>query len=128
MRTNLSLTILGVYNTLVAIPMLVFANWASTQLLSDPSNGELLRMGELFHYGLGSAVLIIGLMFSLNRNAAFETAKKLLLAYIIGTFVTMFLFFMVFANEPLLNFSIDKAAPDIIILLVAIFGYLKPKE
>ncbi len=128
MRTNLSLTILGVYNTLVAIAMLVFANWASTQLLSDPSNGELLRMGELFHYGLGSAVLIIGLMLLLNRNAAFETAKKLLLAYIIGTFVTMFLFFMVFANEPLLNFSIDKAAPDIIILLVAIFGYLKPKE
>ena len=127
MRTNLSLTILGVYNTLVAIAMLVFANWASTQLLSDPSNGELLRMGELFHYGLSPALLIIGLMLFLSRDCSIETAKKLLLAYIIGTVVLMYVFFGIMADESLMNFSIESAVPDIAMLALSIFGYLKAR-
>ena len=39
----------------------------------------------------------------------------------------MIMFFTVFANEPLMNFSIEMVIPDIIIYVGAIFGYFKAK-
>ena len=88
---------------------------------------EAARMVEIMHYGLFPAILIIGLICILCRNESLETAKKILLAYIIGTTVLMFVFFTIFSNEPLMNFGVDMIIPDIVVYLIAIFGYLKAK-
>ena len=88
---------------------------------------EVIRMCEIMHYGLSPAILIIGLMLILARNSSIETAKNLLLAYIIGTIVLMYVFFVITANESLMNFSISSLIPDITMLILAFFGYLKAK-
>ena len=84
-------------------------------------------MGELFHYGLSPALLIIGLMLFLSRNCSIETAKNLLMGYIIGTIVLMYVFFGIMTDESLMNFSIESAMPDVLMLVLSIFGYLKAK-
>ena len=78
-------------------------------------------------FWLSIVSLIIGLICVLCREAALETAKKILLAYIIGTSILMYMFFAVFANEPLMNFGVEMVIPDIIIYIGAIFGYFKAK-
>ena len=88
---------------------------------------EVVKMCEIMHYGLAPAILIIGLMLILCRNASLEIAKNLLLAYIIGTLVLMYVFLCVMSNEPLMNFSIYTIIPDILMLIIAIFGYIKAK-
>ena len=126
MKTKLSLSILGVYNTLMGLIMLFFAAALVNEMVAS-ENADVLRMGELFHYGLSPAILIIGLMLFLSRNCSIETAKKLLLGYIIGTLVLMYVFFGIMADESLMNFSIEAAVPDIAMLAISIFGYLKAK-
>lgn len=42
-------------------------------------------MGELFHVGLGQAILVIGHLFMFSRNTDIDTAKKIIFAYVIGT-------------------------------------------
>ena len=96
MKTKYSLSILGIYNSLMGVITLFFASSFSTVMVNS-SNNDVLNMGELFHYGLSPALLIIGLMLLLGRNASVETSKKLLLAYIIGTLVLMYVFFGVMA-------------------------------
>ena len=101
-----------------------------TQMAPTMLNTEVLeaiRMVEIMHYGLFPAVLIIGLICVLCRNASIETAKKILLSYIIGTTILMFMFFTVFTNEPLMNFSIEMVIPDIIVYVVSIVGFIKAK-
>ena len=105
---------------------LFFASSFSTVMVNS-SNNDVLNMGELFHYGLSPALLIIGLMLLLGRNASVETSKKLLLAYIIGTLVLMYVFFGVMANSELMDFSFSVAAPDMLMLGIALFGYFKAK-
>mgnify|MGYP003980155649 FL=1 len=126
MKTKLSLSILGVYNTLMGLIMMFFAAALANEIVIS-ENADVLRMGELFHYGLSPALLIIGLMLFLSRDCSIETAKKLLLAYIIGTVVLMYVFFGIMADESLMNFSIETAVPDIAMLVLSIFGYLKAK-
>lgn len=88
---------------------------------------EATRMVEVMHYGLFPAILTIGLICVLCRNAVLETAKKILLSYIVGTSILMCMFFMVFANEPLMNFGVEMVIPDIIVYLVSIIGFIKAK-
>ena len=88
---------------------------------------EVARMVEVMHYGLFPAIFTIGLICVLCRNENVETAKKILLGYIIGTSILMIMFFTVFANEPLMNFGVEMVIPDIIIYIGAIFGYFKAK-
>ena len=88
-------------------------------------NTDVLKMGELFHYGLSPALVMIGLMLFLSRNCDLKTAKQLLLAYIIGSIVLMYVFFGILANEPIMNFSFESALPDIVMFGLAIFGFLK---
>ena len=126
MKTKISLSIIGAYNTFVSVVMMFFAgDFVGTIVNSDIL--EVIRMCEIMHYGLSPAILIIGLMLILARNSSIETAKNLLLAYIIGTIVLMYVFFVIMANEPLMNFSISSLIPDITMLILAIFGYLKAK-
>ena len=126
MKTKISLSIIGAYNTFVSVVMMFFAgDFVGTIVNSDIL--EVIRMCEIMHYGLSPAILIIGQMLILARNSSIETAKNLLLAYIIGTIVLMYVFFVIMANEPLMNFSISSLIPDITMLILAIFGYLKAK-
>ena len=60
-------------------------------------------------------------------NNAIETAKKILLSYIIGTSILMLMFFTVFINEPLMNFSFELVIPDIIVYIISIIGFIKAK-
>ncbi len=126
MKTKISLSIIGAYNTFVSIVMMFFAGDLVGTIVNSDSL-EVIRMCEIMHYGLSPAILIIGLMLILARNSSIETAKNLLLAYIIGTIVLMYVFFVIMANESLMNFSISSLIPDITMLILAVFGYLKAK-
>ena len=126
MKTKISLTIVGVYNILMSLVM-AFAIKDMIPMMLNTEIQEAARMVEIMHYGLFPAILIIGLICILCRNESLETAKKILLAYIIGTTVLMFVFFTIFSNEPLMNFGVEMIIPDIVVYLIAIFGYLKAK-
>ena len=126
MKTKISLSIVGVFNILISLIMaFAIKSMAPTMLNSDSQ--EAIRMVEVMHYGLFPAILIIGLICLLCRNVQLEIAKKILLSYLIGTSILMYMFFVVFANEPLMNFGISMVIPDIVVYLVAVFGYFKAK-
>lgn len=126
MKTKISLSIVGVFNILMSLIMaFAIKSIAPTMLNSDSQ--ETIRMVEVMHYGLFPAILIVGLICLLCRNAPLEIAKKILLSYLIGTSILMYMFFVVFANEPLMNFGISMVIPDIVVYLLAIFGYFKAK-
>ncbi len=126
MKTKITLSILGVYNTLMGVIMIFFAAAIGNEIVLS-ENTDALKMGELFHYGLSPALIMIGLMLFLSRNSDLKTAKQLLLAYIIGSIVLMYVFFGILANEPIMNFSVESALPDIVMFGLAIFGFLKAK-
>ena len=126
MKTKNSLTIIGVFNILMSLVMAFgIKDMIPTMLNTDIQ--EVARMVEVMHYGLFPAIFTIGLICVLCRNESVETAKKILLGYIIGTSILMIMFFTVFANEPLMNFGVEMVIADIIIYIGAIFGYFKAK-
>ena len=126
MKTKITLSNLGVYNTLMGVIMIFFAAAIGNEIVLS-ENTDALKMGELFHYGLSPALIMIGLMLFLSRNSDLKTAKQLLIAYVIGSIVLMYVFFGILANEPIMNFSIESALPDIVMFGFAIFGFLKAK-
>jgi glucan phosphoethanolaminetransferase (alkaline phosphatase superfamily) len=130
MKTSLTLTILGAYNALLGIMMLFAPGAMALQMVGETratETPELLEMATMFHYGLSPALLMIGLTLIMIRSCALETAKNALIAYIIGTGVLLTLFFTVFSNASVMDFSAEMAAPDIIALGLAIFGLMKAK-
>ena len=126
MKTKISLSIVGVFNILMSLFM-AFAIKSIAPTMLNTDSQETIRMVEVMHYGLFPAILIVGLICLLCRNAPLEIAKKILLSYLIGTSILMYMFFVVFANEPLMNFGISMVVPDIVVYLLAIFGYFKAK-
>ena len=106
---------------------MAFAITAMIPTMLNTELAEAVRMVEIMHYGLFPAILTIGLICFLCRNASLETAKKILLSYIIGTSILMCMFFMVFAKEPLMNFSIGMVIPEIIVYIISIIGFIKAK-
>ena len=130
MKTKLALTILGAYNALMGVLMLAMpATMGETLVGAEKAaaSPEILEMGTMFHYGLAPALLMIGLMLIFARSCAIETAKRLLLAYVISTGVLLGVFFSVFANQDAIQFSPEMAAPDAIAFALALFAYLKGK-
>ena len=130
MKTKLALTILGAYNTLMGVLMLVMPGTMGEALVGAEkaaSSPEMLEMGTMFHYGLAPALLMIGLLLIFARSCAIETAKQLLLAYVIATGVLLGVFFGVFNNQDTIQFSADLAAPDLVAFALALFAYLKGK-
>ena len=126
MKTKISLSIVGGFNIIMSLVM-VFAIKAMIPTMLNTESPEAIRMVEIMHYGLFPAILTIGLICVLCRNVEIETAKKILLSYIIGTTILMGVFFLIFSNEPLMNFNISMVIPDIIVYIVAIIGYIKAK-
>ena len=126
MKTRISLSIIGVFNIVMSLVMaFAIKDMAPTMLNTEVE--EATRMVEVMHYGLFPAILMIGLICVLCRNADLEIAKKILLSYIVGTSFLMCMFFMVFANEPLMNFGFEMVIPDIIVYLISIIGFIKAK-
>ena len=126
MKTKISLSIIGVFNIVMSLVMaFAIKDMAPTMLNTEIK--EVTRMVEVMHYGLFPAILTIGLICVLCRNAVLETAKNILLSYIVGTSILMCMFFMVFANEPLMNFGVEMVIPDIIVYLVSVIGFVKAK-
>jgi len=126
MKTKISLSIVGIFNIIMALIM-AFAIKEMVPTMLKTKVTEATRMVEVMHYGLFPAILIIGLICILCRNASIDIAKKILLSYVIGTTILMTVFFTIFSNEPLMNFSFEMVIPDIIVYLVAIIGYVKAK-
>ena len=126
MKTKITLSIVGGFNILMSLVMAFTITQMAPAMLSTEIP-EAIRMVEIMHYGLFPAILIIGLICVLCRNSTLETAKKILLSYIIGTTVLMAMFFTVFTNEPLMNFSFDLVIPDIIVYIISIIGFTKAK-
>tara|TARA_B100000575_G_scaffold188530_1_gene151876 strand:+ start:37 stop:417 length:381 start_codon:yes stop_codon:yes gene_type:complete len=126
MKTKISLSIVGGFNIIMSLVM-AFAIKAMIPTMLNTESPEAIRMVEIMHYGLFPAILTIGLICVLCRNVEIETAKKILLSYIIGTTILMGVFFLIFSNEPLMNFNISMVIPDIIVYIVAIIGYIKAK-
>ena len=126
MKTKISLSIIGVFNILMSLIMAFAIKNVIPKMLAT-ENQEAIRMVEIMHYGLFPAILIIGLICLLSRNASLETAKKILLCYIIGTSILMFVFFTIFINEPLMNFNVEMVIPDIIVYLISIIGFVTAK-
>tara|TARA_B100001540_G_C15682840_1_gene585622 strand:- start:601 stop:981 length:381 start_codon:yes stop_codon:yes gene_type:complete len=126
MKTKITLSIVGGFNILMSLVMAFTITQMAPAMLSTEIP-EAIRMVEIMHYGLFPAILIIGLICVLCRNSTLETAKKILLSYIIGTTVLMAMFFTVFTNEPLMNFSFDLVIPDIIVYIISIIGFIKAK-
>ena len=103
---------------------------ASAIMASEIVNSEshdVIRMGELFHIGLGHAIFLCGLLLMFARNAELATAKNIILAYMIGIALLFYIFFGVMAKEPLILFSASNVLPDFVFFGVAVFGYLKAK-
>ena len=126
MKTKISLSIIGVFNILMSLIMaFAIKNVIPTMLATE--NQEAIRMVEIMHYGLFPAILIIGLICLLSRNASLETAKKILLSYIIGTSILMVVFFTIFINAPLMHFNVEMVIPDIIVYLISIIGFVTAK-
>ena len=130
MKTKLALTILVAYNTLMGVLMLVMPDTMGETLVGAEkaaSSPEMLEMGTMFHYGLAPALLMIGLLLIFARSCAIETAKQLLLAYVIATGVLLGVFFGVFTNQDAIQFSAEMAVPDVVAFGLALFAYLKGK-
>jgi hypothetical protein len=128
MKTSTTLTILGAYNALMGIIMLFAPGAMAMQMVGETratESPELLEMATMFHYGLSPALLMIGLTLILIRSCSMDTAKNALIAYIIGTGVLLALFFTVFSNSTVMNFSV--AVPDMLAIALAVFGLVKAK-
>ena len=95
MKTKISLSIVGVFNILMSLIM-AFAIKSMAPTMLNSNSQETIRMVEVMHYGLYPAILIVGLICLLCRNAQLEIAKKILLSYLIGTSILMYMFFVVF--------------------------------
>lgn len=126
MKTKLTLTILGAYNMLFGLAAMLASATMAAEIVNS-ENLDVIRMGELFHIGLGHAIFLSGLLLMFARNAEFATAKNIILAYILGIAVLFYIFFGVMANEPLIQFSGSNVVPDFIFFGVAVFGYFKAK-
>lgn len=130
MKTSTTLTILGAYNALMGIIMLFAPGAMAMQMVGETratESPELLEMATMFHYGLSPALLMLGLTLILIRSCSMDTAKNALIAYIIGTGVLLALFFTVFSNSTVMNFSTEMAVPDMLAIALAVFGLVKAK-
>ena len=126
MKTKLTLTILGAYNILFGL-VAMFASTKMTAEIVNSQNLDVIRMGEVFHIGLGHAIFLSGLLLMFARKADLATEKNIILAYMIAIAIIYYIFFGVMANESLIMFRASNILPDILFFGVAVFGFLKAK-
>ena len=125
MKTKLTLTIIGIIMILQSILY---------PLLADMSIDMMFNVGEeakkvliLFQYAISSIFFMIGLILLFLRDVEKKYAKRILLAFLIA-YIPGFIGFYILATSPLTNAGIADFTPDIIMVALALFTYIKPKD
>ena len=125
MKTKLTLTIIGIIMILQSILY---------PLLADMSVDIMFNVGEdakkvliLFQYAISSIFFMIGLILLFLRDVEKKYAKRILLAFLIA-YIPGFIGFYNLATSPLTNAGIADFTPDIIMVALALFTYIKPKD
>lgn len=125
MKTKLTLTIIGIIMILQSILY---------PLLADMSVDMMFNVGEeakkvliLFQYAISSIFFMIGLILLFLRDVEKKYAKRILLAFLIA-YIPGFIGFYNLATSSLTNAGIADFTPDIIMVALALFTYIKPKD
>ena len=127
MKTKHTLTIMGAYGLLFGLTAIFGADHFSSYVINS-ENPDVIRLGRLLFLFIGGGLTIwIGLIYIFARNANLAVAKNLLLAHIIGSTLLICIISSVGGKESLFIYNFQSAAPDILLLGLAIFGYLKAK-
>jgi hypothetical protein len=129
MKTSTTLTILGVYQTLIGCVAMFFASSMGEMALAEQhaSDENLMHLATNMHVAVGHAFFMIGILLLASRNAAIDVAKTILIAYLIGIAAMFVVMNMVLGQSDLMNFSIEMIAPDMVFFALAIYGYFKAK-
>ena len=129
MKTSTTLTILGVYQTLIGCMAMFFASSMGEMALAEAYHGDdnLIHLATNMHVGVGHAFFMIGILLLASRKAGIEVAKTILIAYLIGIAAMFVVMNMVLGKSELMNFSIEMIAPDMVFFVLAIYGYFKAK-
>ena len=125
MKTKLTLSIIGTIMVLQSILYAVFAKSAVNMMFNI--GDEAAELAEMFQYAISPAFLMIGLMLLFSRNAKVDNAKKLLLAIIIA-YVPLFCAFYYMSKSPMTNVGLTDFAVDIVMFVIAVITYIKPKS
>ena len=125
MKTKIALTIIGIIMVLQSILYPLLADMAVDMMFNVEEEAKKVLI--LFQYAISFVFLMIGLIFLLVRDVEKKYAKRLLLAFLIA-YVPGFVGFYNMAISPLTNAGIADFTPDIIMVALALFTYLKPKD
>jgi hypothetical protein len=123
MKTSTTLTILGVYQTLIGCMAMFFASSMGEMALAEAYHGDdnLIDLATNMHVGVGHAFFMIGILLLASRKAGIDVA------YLIGIAAMFVVMNMVIGQSELMNFSIEMFAPDMVFFALAIFGLVKAK-
>lgn len=129
MKTSTTLTILGVYQTLMGCMAMFFASSMGEMALVESlaSDANLLDLAANMHVGVGHAFFMIGILLLASRKADIAVAKTILIAYLIGIAAMFVVMNMILGQSEVINFSIEMVVPDMVFFVLAIYGYFKAK-
>ena len=129
MKTSTTLTILGVYQTLIGCMAMFFASSMAEMALAESYAGDanLFHLATNMHVGVGHAFFMIGILLLASRKADIAVAKTILIAYLIGIAAMFVVMNMILGQSEVINFSIEMVVPDMVFFVLAIYGYFKAK-
>ena len=128
MKTSTTLTILGVYQTLIGCMAMFFApSMAEMACRILRGRRQPVHLATNMHVGVGHAFFMIGILLLASRKADIAVAKTILIAYLIGIAAMFVVMNMSLGQSELMNFSIEMIAPDMVFFVLAIYGYFKAK-
>ena len=129
MKTSTTLTILGVYQTLIGCVAMFGASAMAEMALAESYVGDanLVHLATNMHVGVGHAFFMIGILLLASRKADIAVAKTILIAYLVGIAAMFVVMTMILGQSELMNFSIEMIAPDMVFFVLAIYGYFKAK-
>lgn len=129
MKTSLTLTILGGYQTLMGLVAMTFASSMGEMVLAEPlqGNAQMVELATNMHWGVGQPFFMIGLLLLAARKSELAVAKNILIAYLIGVAVMFGMMLTILAPSEVMNFSPEMMAPDILLFVLAIFGFVRAK-
>ena len=125
MKTKLTLTIIGIIMILQSILYPLFADMSVDMMFNVGEEAKKVLI--LFQYAISPIFFMIGLILFLLRDVDKKHAKNILLAFLIA-YVPAFIGFYNLASSPLTNAGIVDFTPDIIMVALALFTYIKPKD
>ena len=125
MKTKITLTIIGIIMILQSILYPLFADMSVDMMFNVGEEAKKVLI--LFQYAISSIFFMVGLIFLFVRDVEKKYAKRVLLAFLIA-YLPGFIGFYNLAISPLTNVGIADFTPDIIMVALALFTYLKPKD